>query len=363
MSHKRLSQYSVIAGGKLSKVIEFSKGEAEIYVKNFIETHLSHAVLKASGGLMDVKGYFSDTKQIKEKIEEQIKTITSAIGTRIKSLEDRINGISPDGENVMPLIGEAKEKAEEQIAVLKKAANEMALAKRNVSDVKDDADFNKENIDQAKNKVFGAINDMIESGIESLTSQNPSASDNDDSVVSINLKDEKKKIGTKLNKLRKWQFDKFEEEFSAEIYVDSYHEYKYTKTLEELCDQLNVAIGSLGVNLGLKPDDYYVKGTEVYKIASSLYKNKMQRYDSEKQFPETGEAGIYYFARGTNDNGQWYKWTGTKYEKCNLPNEYSTGNLETIIESKLIAKGLNPKRIDIEWHNKNFDMNDDPFEY
>ena len=306
MSHKRLSQYSVIAGGKLSKVIEFSKGEAEIYVRNFIETHLSHAVLKASGGFLDIKGYFSDTKQLKEKVEEQANVLTKAINDTAKLIQDQIDGLT--GDNVMPLIGEAREKAEEQVATLKKAANDIALAKQNVSDVKEDADFNKENIDQAKNKIFDSLEDLIEKGIETLVSTANSTDNDTSETTELNLNTEKKKIGTNLNKLRKWQFDKFEEEFSAELYIGSYHEYKYAKTKEELCELINTAVKSLGADLELKPEEYKLEDTELVRV----------------------------------DNNK---------------------NMENVIGDILTAKQIKFKRINIDWHDKNFDMADDPFKY
>ena len=309
MSHKRLSQYSVIAGGKLSKVIEFSKGEAEIYVRNFIETHLSHAVLKAFGGLKDIKAYFSDTKQLKEQVEGQIKTVTDAINDTVTAIRQEIDGYTDSLGNIIPpLTGDAKEKAEEKIKSLEKAAEDIGLAKNNISEVEDDADFNKENIDQAKNKVFDSLEDLIEKGITSLISKKSSSGDEGSTTTTLNLNAEKNKIGTNLNKLRKWQFDKFEEEFSAELYIGTYHEYKYAKTKEELCELINTAVKSLGADLKLKPEEYKLSDTELIRT----------------------------------DNGK---------------------NIEEAIGDILTEKHIEFKRINIDWHDKNFDMADDPFEY
>ena len=90
MSHKRLSQYTVVAGGKSSRIIEFSKGEAEIFARNFIECRLSHSYIKSVGALQDLKGYFSDTKQIKEKLNEQIEKVTDGINEALEKIQKAI---------------------------------------------------------------------------------------------------------------------------------------------------------------------------------------------------------------------------------------------------------------------------------
>lgn len=308
--HKRLKQYSVIAGGKLSKVIAFSKGEAEIFVKNFIETHLSHAVLKAAGGLKNVTAYFCDVKYLKEQLNTQVNRLISGIDTKITDIETKLEGgdISAGGSGSgTAFLTEAQRIAlEEQKTILEQAKDKLRLAKESVTSVQDDSDFNKEDIDRAKGYVSDTIDDLKEKGITSLTI--PATDDDADSTISLDT--EKRKIGNNLNRLRKWQLDKFEEEYSAELYIGAYHEYKYAKTIEELCDLINTALKSLNVDLILKASDYQRSGTEVIR----------------------------------KDNGE--------------------KNIEEDITAALQEKNIKFKRIDIDWHDKNFEPDsEDAFTY
>ena len=132
--HKRLKKYAVIANDRLCKVIEFSKNEAEIYVKNFIETHLSHAVLKAAGGSESVKVYFCDIPIIRESVLEKIQALLDPIG---QQLEQDDKAANETGSGRLP---------PEKRSALKKAQTNLEDAKESVEEVKDGSDFNKENI-------------------------------------------------------------------------------------------------------------------------------------------------------------------------------------------------------------------------
>ena len=120
------------------------------------------------------------------------------------------------------------------------------------------------------NPYFISLEDLIEKGIETLVSTANSTDNDTSETTELNLNTEKKKIGTNLNKLRKWQFDKFEEEFSAELYIGSYHEYKYAKTKEELCELINTAVKSLGADLELKPEEYKLYNLIYVRTLASL---------------------------------------------------------------------------------------------
>lgn len=349
MSHKRLKQYAVIAGNKLSKVIEFSKGEAEIYVRNFIQTHLSNAVLKAAGELNNIKAYFCDVPIIKNMTNEKIEALAASIKLQKDNNSEEIaNGIKqPDGTST-PLTQEEREKRELDNRALEKAYEELKSAKQYVAKVKDGFDFNKESIDRAKKTVNNVIDDLINHGIESLVHAAPNSGNDNSSTESINLKEQKTKINSNLNTLRKWQFEKYKEDFSIEIKFGKYHEYKYAETKEELCNVINSMVGAFGINLNLKPEECIVEGNEVYRYSSSVAHDKG-----------------YRFIRGSGDAGQWYKWNTTKqiWEKYNGSLEDCiTGNLETIIAARMTAKGLEPDIVNIDY-SPNEDPDGEGFRY
>lgn len=327
MSHKRLSQYTVIAGGKSSRIIEFSKGEAEIYVRNFIQARLSNAYVKSAGALQDLKGYFSDTKQIKEKLQGEISKLNTGISEALEKVNKAIlnppgigGSVSGDDEATDWKIGNldlstmTKPAIQELQKVLEEASGQLTLAGQNIKDVVDDSDFNKEHIDRAKDKVTEAIENMMNQGITSLLgSKDEQTVSGDDSTEppEINLAEEKRTANNNLNKLRKWQFDMFEEEFSAEIYVGAYHEYKYAKTIQELCEILTPTLKALGAAIELNPEDYRVIDTEVVR---------------------TSESG-------------------------------ADVNIEEDIKQALATNHIEYTRIDVDWHDKNYDTADEPFEY
>ena len=75
-----------------------------------------------------------------------------------------------------------------------------------------------------------------------------------------------------------------------------------------MCELINTAVKSLGADLKLKPEEYKLSDTELIRT----------------------------------DNGK---------------------NIEEAIGDILTEKHIEFKRINIDWHDKNFDMADDPFEY
>lgn len=338
--HKRLKQYSVLADGKISKIVEFSKGEAEVFVKNFIESRLTHSVIKQFGGLKTIKAFFTDTNYMKEKLTEQLNSLIQGVN---KKIEDSTT-LSIGGED-----GLVEQLTEEQKNALNEAKTKLTFAKENIKNVVDDSDFNKENIQSAKNYVSETLEKLVENGITSLicpSTDNSISSDDGGGLSSVDLKTENRKINNKLNTLRKWQFDIFEEEFSAELWVGTYHEYKYTKTKEELCEILNTAIKSLGADIDLKAEDYNVSGTELVRSSNI----NVQTFTSKEAFPSTGEENTYYYAENED---KYYIWSGSQYAKENNPE--LTINIETDIKNALKAKNINYKRIDIDWNDSNTD--------
>ena len=309
--HKRLKQYSVIAGGKMSKVIEFSKGEAELFVKNFIEARLSHAVIKQIGGLKDINGFFTDTNYVKTKLEKRIDSLVSGINSKLTENADTTSG----GEG-----GTAELLTEAQKTALTNARAKLSLAKVNIQNVNDDSDFNKENIQSAKNYVSKSLDDLTANGITSLIGidfeSTLSGGEDSGGLITLNIDKENRQLKNKLNTLRKWQFDIFEEEFSAELWIGSYHEYKYSKTKEELCELISTAIKSLGAELNLNPELYTVKDNEL--------------------------------VRAKNNSSE------------------ETINIEEDIKKALRTANIEFERIDIDWHDSNEDPEsegDDGFSY
>lgn len=301
MSHKRLKKYSVVAGDKMSKIIEFSKGEAEIFVQNFIETHLSHGYIKAAGGLKNITAYFCDTKIIKNQLDTQINHLISGIDKMlIPIVNPSSNPESSSEDTTDPLTPEQRQ-------ALLDAKTLLEEAKQSVTSVEDGADFNKENINQAKNLVSDTIENLINHGISTLIDYN--ATGNDEETSSIHLPSANRQINNNLNKLRKWQFDMFAEEYSAEIYTESYHDYKYAKTIPELCEAINKVLKSISVSEELDPTLYKLAGNEVIRN------------------DETGK------------------------------------NIEEDIKQILQKANIKFKRIDIDWHDKNYEPDDDTFGY
>ena len=369
--HKRLKQYSVIAGGRLSKVVEFSKGEAEIYVRNFIETHLSHAVLQRAGGLADIVGYFTDVPAMKDKLTKEADAIMKGINNEIQNISGDIeNGIQGLQDNVKNELTE----------MLEEAKGKAALAKTNIKDIKDGADFNKENIDQAKDYLEESLNKVKEymekwetdPDLSGFMSGGDESGGNASHEITFKIEDEnnasrpdeeetpeademQQTVNTGLNKLRKWQFDKFEEEFSAEIYAGSYHEYKYAKEKEELCEQLTTALKSLGADIELDPEEYWVQGTELVRAEDHGTTTKWFR--TKDEFPDEGEAGFHYRDQAT---GKWYVWQDDEYVEENYAP--AVINIEQDIRDVLTAANISYRRINIDWHDKNYDL-DEGFSY
>ena len=292
--HKRLSGYSVVTDGKVSKLVEFSRGEAEVFVRNFIECRLAHAGVKATKALDNIKAYFTDTDFIKQELETSIDKLIAGIINKLTGSQDS------GGEE-----GTGEQLTREQEQALENAKTRLATAKQDVSNVEDDSDFNKESIDDAKNIVSDTLEDLQKKGITNLT-----ISDGEESDESLDLKTVEREINNDLNKLRKWQFDLFEEEFMAELYIGAYHEYKYAKTINELCEAVSDALLSLGVKITFDPELYEVSGIEV------VHSDEPER------------------------------------------------NIEEDIKDALDAAGIEYKRINIDWHDKNFDFdNEDSFKY
>ena len=305
-NHKRLKEYSVFIDGKLSKIVEFSKGEAELYVKNFIESRLTHAVVKATSALQNIKAYFSDTGTIKSQLEEKISTLIAGINAELRETVDEAGNI-------------INNLTEEQKDVLQKAKEQLETAKDNIASVVDDSDFNKENINEAKNNVSDAIENLINNGIQSLTIGNDNDPSENNEVTTIDLSTEKRTLSNGLNQLQKWQLDTFEEEYSAEIYTDQYHDYKYAKNIEELCEVVNTTLKSLGA------------------IGNLNY----ELYELDKE------------------NGEVIRHS----EKESAEEELPIINIEEDIKSALTDANILYKRIDIGWQDKNYDPDEDGFTY
>ena len=349
--HKRLKQYSVIAGGKMSKVINFSKGEAVVFVKNFIESRLSHAVIKQIGGMKDIKAFFTDTNFMKTKLGSQVDSLISGIN---KKLEDDKTNSNSGEEGTAPPLTEAQKTA------LTNARTKLSLAKTNIQNVDDDSDFNKENIQSAKNYISDSLDNLTANGITSLigTSSETVSSGGEDSggLVTIDVDKENRQIKNGLNTLRKWQFDIFEEEYSAELWIGTYHEYKYAKEISEMCELISTAIKSQGAELNLNPELYRVENNELVRTKTLSDLKNLKRYATQADFPSTRNKSYIYYDEETETAYKWIKNNDTDPghdEVYNFSEE--TVNIEEDIKKALRAANVEFERIDVDWHNSNED--------
>ena len=190
----------------------------------------------------------------------------------------------------------------EELAALDAAEEQLQLAINSINAVDDESDFNVDNLNDAKTYMSNGFN-ILKKDTDGtvLTGVTTQYTNDDDETSEVGISE--RGISSDMNKLRKWQFEAFEEEFSAEIYTDSYHQYYYTETIEELCEKLNTVIKSLGADIDLDPEHYSVSGTEVVR---------------------EGDEG-------------------------------STINIEQDIKDALTSSDVSYIRIDIDWHDKEFD--------
>lgn len=351
MSHKRLKQYSVVVDGKLSKIVEFSKGEAELFARNFIECRLTHAVVKATAGIGNIKAYFSDVNTIKD----QLKTKINALTAQINNIPTILNNASSEAESCLT---EAQEQA------LAYAKEQLRSAQNKVVSVADDSDFNKENINDAKGCITDAIDELMNNGFRLLPTGN--ISENDNKPEYTDLSTEKRFLNTGLNRLRKWQFDMFEEEYSAEIFTDTYHDYLYTKTFAELCDKINAVLKSLGAAGKIKAGSYRRENDEMIRNRTAQEQNQIVHGK-----PEIGQPYYYYIVEETTTDPEdstmttstmIYRWINGKYVEWGDV-DFNVVNIEDDIKMELAQVNIPFKRIDVDWQDKNYDPDADAFEY
>ena len=356
MSHKRLRQYSVVVDGKLSKIVEFSKGEAELFARNFIECRLTHSVVKATAGIGNIKAYFSDVTTIKSQLETKINAMTSQINKIITNATSSIGSIGSDEANTL---------TETQRNVLNYAKEQLAEAKKNISSVVDDSDFNKENINEAKGYVSDAIDELINNGFRILGTSSSSTGhgNNDDASTTMNLSEEKRSLNTDLNRLRKWQLDVFEEEYSAEIFAVTYHDYLYAKTFAELCEKINKALKSLGAAGEINANSYRRENNEMIRNRTEQEQN-MIVYGK----PVTGQPNYYYVVSESSSEPDVvptttiYRWINGKYVEWGNT-DLNIINVEDDIKMELAQANIEFKRIDVDWQDKNYDPDADAFIY
>lgn len=307
----------VQSGDNFSKILAYSKGEANLFVHNVLEVRMGHHVFKNLGGIGNIKTFFADTNFIRDKINSEVtniqKQIQEVLNKAVVSTTGAIGTIGGGGDNntdpQITITPAEKQKLEEALNKIKignasvKDVNEAGSADSNGNIGTTDNDFNAQNITRAKTVLSEGLKSIVGDSnllnrINTFITQNfnssGSSSDSQQSAPTISS-DVDKTVGKKLNCMRRWTFDTFEEEFNGEMYIDKNHEFKYTKTLKGMTEWANEFLKKCNINIKLK-DEYltaedleasikvklnHVSGHEIKVIEFERYEDVSDEYDGE----------------------------------------------------------------------------------
>lgn len=268
----------VVSGDNFSKILAYSKGEANLFVHNVLEVRMGHHVFKNLGGISNIKTFFADTNFVRDKLASQVSgiekkleevlqhastSISGAIGDIGGDSGDILGGGDSDDDKIIHLTSEEKTKVED-------ALKKIQLGKISLTSVEEagsigtdgsigskDNDFNAQNINRAKTSLSEGLKSIIgDTSLLSKINNYISSSELDESgntsqrvVISESVE---KNLGKKLNCMRRWTFDTFEEEFNGEMHIDNSHEFFYTKTLAEMLEKAKDFLKKCEINITLK---------------------------------------------------------------------------------------------------------------
>ena len=275
----------VVSGDNFSKILAYSKGEANLFVHNVLEVRMGHHVFKNLGGISNIKTFFADTNFVRDalasqvsgiekKLEEVLQHASTSIGGAIGDIGGGsgsiLGGGDSDDDKIIHLTSTEKTKVEDALKKIKLGKISLTSVEEAGSIGSDgsigskDNDFNAQNINRAKTSLSEGLKSIIGdtsllSKINNYISPSEQSSGSDESGntpqrVMIDASVEKN-VGKKLNCMRRWTFDTFEEEFNGEMHIDKNHDFFYTKTLPEMCEKAKDFLKKCEINITLK-DEY-----------------------------------------------------------------------------------------------------------
>lgn len=308
----------VVSGDNFSKILAYSKGEANLFVHNVLEVRMGHHVFKNLGGISNIKTFFADTNFVRDKLASQVSgiekkleevlqhastSISGAIGDIGGDSGDILSGGDSDDDKIIHLTSEEKTKVEDALKKIKLGKISLTSVEEAGSIGTDgsigskDNDFNAQNINRAKTSLSEGLKSIIgDTSLLSKINNYISSSELDESgntsqqvVISESVE---KNLGKKLNCMRRWTFDTFEEEFNGEMHIDNNHEFFYTKTLAEMLEKAKDFLKKCEINITLKdvyetPEELEAdiqvklgKADKAYKVIEfERYEDLSEEYD------------------------------------------------------------------------------------
>lgn len=314
----------VVSGDNFSKILAYSKGEANLFVHNVLEVRMGHHVFKNLGGISNIKTFFADTNFVRDKLasqvsgiekklEEVLRNASTSIGGAIGDIGGDSGNILGGGDNdddkIIHLTSTEKTKVED-------ALKKIQLGKISLTSVEEagsigsdgsigskDNDFNAQNINRAKTSLSEGLKSIIGdtnllSKINNYISSSEKSDGSDESgsasqrvIISESVE---KNVNKKLNCMRRWTFDTFEENFNGEMHIDNNHEFFYTKTLAEMLEKAKDFLKKCEINITLK-DEYETpeeleadiqvklgKADKAYKVIEfERYEDLSEEYDED----------------------------------------------------------------------------------
>ena len=269
----------MLSSDNFSKVVAYTRGDANLFVKNVLEVRMGHHKFKLNGGIGGLKTYFADTDFLKKITNSQIEGIKTQISNILT------NNTSGSGDGSNPLPQEIKTKLQ---TALKKISDRQTC----IDSVEDDNDFNAENLFDAKK--------LIKDGLKILQDVKPqlpasSSSSGNNSTQSIDYSAAEKSINKKINHMRKISMDQFEENFSGELFIGSHHHYKYTKDMPQMVKWAQETLKLCGLEVEFDPAKFptpeSLEAMIIVKLNKNNIKYKTVEFEQigdfdESQYPE-----------------------------------------------------------------------------
>lgn len=267
----------MLSSDNFSKVVAYTRGDANLFVKNVLEVRMGHHKFKLNGGIGGLKTYFADTDFLKKITNSQIEGIKTQISNILT------NNTSGSGDGSNPLPQEVKTK-------LETALEKISSGQTCIDSVEDDNDFNAENLFDAKKLIKDGLKIL-----QDVKPQLPVSSSGNNSTQSIDYSAAEKSINTKINHMRKISMDQFEENFSGELFIGSHHHYKYTKDMPQMVKWAQETLKLCGLEVEFDPAKFptpeSLEAMIIVKLNKNNIKYKTVEFEQigdfdESQYPE-----------------------------------------------------------------------------
>ena len=244
---KKLRMYGIKFGGGLinsdnfSKILEYSSGDARRFARNVINIRMGNHKFNLDGGIKDITTYFADTNMIRDAIVKQIDKVINDITDKLT------NTGGEEGQEIL---------SEERRQKLISAQNKLIDGRNHIKKVsgydentcvEENNNFNADFIQNGKFKIAEGLKEAAASLI------NTSVDGTETSAVSNSFQ---KMINKRCNHLRKIACEKYEEKYSAELYVKGVNKYKYANTWEELIEWVQTTMKDLGCSMKITAKKY-----------------------------------------------------------------------------------------------------------